>query len=261
MRVLYGVLAAINLVNAVISLRFLKETSIQQGQDISMSNLKDVFREIFGGIPSTLRQLPVTIKAMAVVMVLGFMSNSVAGPFWVVFAIDRIGLSSVEWGTILFFETALRTILSIPVGLLVDRYGRTRSLVASMALALVSIPMFIMSKSFVHALVIRLSIAVINAFFSPASTALMADLIPREIRGRVMAALGRGTMMVGASGGGSGGPGMGFIISIPVILSSIAGGFLYAINPTYPWIFAFFSYLASIIVLALYVRDPKQAYL
>jgi hypothetical protein len=74
-----------------------------------------------------------------------------------------------------------------------------------------------------------------------------------------MAALGRGTVLVGATGGGTGGPGMGFLITIPVMVSSLAGGLLYAANPHYPWIFFLFTILASITVTALYVRDPKTA--
>jgi len=74
-----------------------------------------------------------------------------------------------------------------------------------------------------------------------------------------MAAFGRGTVLVGAAGGGTGGPGMGFLITVPVIVASLLGGILYAANPMYPWVFVLFTILVSIAVTGLYVRDPKTA--
>ena len=87
----------------------------------------------------------------------------------------------------------------------------------------------------------------------------MADCVPRDIRGRVMAAFGRGTVLVGATGGGTGGPGMGFLVTLPVMVASLLGGVLYTANPQYPWFFVLFTILASIAVTGLYVRDPKNA--
>ncbi len=77
------------------------------------------------------------------VLILLFMSNGIAGPFWVVYAVEHIGLSSVEWGLILLIETALKTLLFIPAGMLVDRYSRTKAILASLLLSLVSIPLFV----------------------------------------------------------------------------------------------------------------------
>jgi DHA1 family multidrug resistance protein-like MFS transporter len=259
MRILYGLLMVSNIVGATINLRFLKETSEKALKKIDLSNLKGVFKDVYGGILLTLGHLPRSIKALAIVIVLGFISNSVAGPFWVVYGVNNIGLSSLEWGTILLIEMALRTALYIPAGFLVDRYGRRKSMLAALLLSLISIPAFIGSTKFIDVLLIRVAIAVTNAFFVPATSALMADSVPRDVRGRVMAALGRGTVMIGASGGGGGGPGMGFVITIPVIISSILGGYLYAYNPIFPWFFVSIITLFSILVTGIFIRDPRKA--
>ena len=132
-------------------------------------------------------------------------------------------------------------------------------MLASLLLSLGSIPLFVLSKGFMEVLFIRSAIAVNNALFIPACSALMADTVPRDMRGRVMAAMGRGTVMMGASGGGTGGPGVGYLITIPLILSSIAGGYIYALNPSYPWILASVSILLSLSITALCIRDPKKA--
>jgi hypothetical protein len=74
-----------------------------------------------------------------------------------------------------------------------------------------------------------------------------------------MAAFGRGSMMIGAAGGGTGGPGMGYIITIPVMVASIVGGVLYALNPDYTWFFVGGATLISIIIASLFIRDPHEA--
>ena len=206
-----------------------------------------------------LRRLPVSVRALGIVVILGFMANGVATSFWVIYAVEEIGLSTVDWGLILFIEAALKAVVYIPAGVLVDRYGRTRSLIASLLFSLVSIPTFVVARGFYQVLAIRLAVGVATVLFIPACSALIADCVPRDIRGRVMAAFGRGTVLVGATGGGTGGPGMGFLITIPVMVASLAGGILYAANPVYPWVFVLFTILISIAVTGLYVRDPKTA--
>lgn len=257
MRILYALLAGASIVAATVNLRFLRETSSGGGEKAPL-DLSAVFREAYGGIPSVFRQLPRSLKALGVVIILLFMCNGIAGSFWVVYAVEQMGLSSVDWGLILLVEAALKTVLYIPGGLLVDRYNRSRTLLASLVISLVSIPMFVLSKGFYQVLLIRIAVAVATVMFIPACTALMADSVPREMRGRVMAALGRGSVMLGATGGGTGGPGMGYFITIPVMIASIAGGVLYTANPTYPWVFVFAATLISVIVSAAFIRDPER---
>ncbi|MBA7650230.1 hypothetical protein ES703_58033 [subsurface metagenome] len=175
------------------------------------------------------------------------------------FVVEEIGLSSVEWGFILLVESAIRTLLYIPAGLLVDKYGRSKFVIGGLGLLLASTPLFLISKSLVDVLLIRSAIALVNIFFTPACTALMADTVPREIRGKVMAALGRGSLMIGGTGGGTGGPGMGFLITIPAMIASISGGMIYAMNPNYPWYIMMVAIIASLLVSILFIRDPPDA--
>ena len=105
------------------------------------------------------------------------------------------------------------------LGMAVDRWGRAKTILASLALALVSIPTFVFVRGFVAVLLVRAVIATATAFFVTACSALMADTVPRDMRGRVMAALGRGTVFLGAASGGTGGPGVGFVITIPLMLA------------------------------------------
>ena len=78
-------------------------------------------------------------------------------------------------------------------------------------------------------------------------------------RGRVMAALGHGGLKIGTTGGGVGGPSVGYVTIIPLMIASLAGGYLYTWNPASPWLCAAIAMALASILIALFVRDPKHA--
>jgi len=249
----------VNLVSATIHLRYLKETSTHRITQVSLSELPVILKNTYSGIPAVLKQLPHALRALTIVIVLGFMCNGVASSFWVVYATEQIGLSSSSWGLILVIETTLRSLMYIPAGMIADHYGRTRCVIGALLLSLPAVLMFTMAKGFIHVLLIRSVAAIANACFLTASAALMADMVPRDIRGRVMAAIGRGAVMLAPASGGTGGPGLGFVITFPLMLASLLGGYLYDYEPALPWIFVSAATMISIILAALFIRDPKKA--
>jgi DHA1 family multidrug resistance protein-like MFS transporter len=259
MRLLYGVLLAQYLVSAILHQRLLRDTSAGPREGFRISSLPGALRDAYGGIPATLRELPRSLRALAVVITLAFTCNAVAGSFWVVYATDHIALTATEWGLILTIETVLRILLLVPLGMAVDRYGRTQFILASLFITLLSTSLFIYSTTFRQVLVARAAVGLANALFMPACTALMADTVPSNMRGRVMAAIGRGTVFISAAGGGVGGPGMGYLIIAPVVIASLLGGVLYRHNPAAPWLFAFGATAVSLLLAALYLRDPRRA--
>jgi MFS family permease len=258
-RALYGAMLVLYLATAFVHLRYLKEPERDSTERLEMSSLPRVLREAYHDIPATLRGLSRPLKALAAVVVLSFVANAVASPFWVVYAVDEIELTSSAWGLILLIEEAMKLALFIPAGMLVDRWGRTTSMLVALTLSGVAIPSFILASGFASVLLVRAVIAVAFVITIPACTALMADLVPRENRGRVMAALGQGGIMIGPAGGGTGGPAMGFVVSIPLILASLLGGYLYASNPVFPWVFVFFTTALSILLTVAFIRDPVRA--
>jgi MFS family permease len=169
----------------------------------------------------------------------------------------EVGLSSSQWGLILLVESGLRNLSAIPAGFLVDHFGRRRFII--MALLVSIIPLLLWAGTFAQVLVLRCAIGIVSAFFSPAMGALMADLVPSDRRGRVMAAIGRGTVMVGGATGGIGGPGVGFLITIPLIVGSACGGLLYAISPSIPFLFVLGAMGIALILTIRYLHEPKNA--
>jgi MFS family permease len=205
-----------------------------------------------------LRQLPRSLKALAGVIVLSFVATAIAAPFWVLYAVERVGLSPSAWGMVLLVEMILKSAMFVPAGMLVDRWGRTKSLLAALSIALLSIPAFLFASSLAAVLAIRVVIAVAFAIGIPSCSALMADTVPRDIRGRVMAALGQGGILIGTAGG-VGGPGVGFVTIVPLMVASLAGGYLYAWRPASSWVVATMATGAAIVLIALFIRDPERA--
>ena len=258
MRLLYAVFTLSYGVSATLILKYLKETTAPTTTRTPLNVLR-VLKDTYTGVPALIRQLPRSIKALSVLVGLGFITNAIISPFWVVYVTNVIQLSSVEWGLILLLEAIAKTVLTIPCGLLTDRYGRTATLGAAVVCSLLAMPALILAHTFLHVLVIRLGVGLAEALFLPSSTALMADYIPRATRGRVMAAIGRGSVLVGAAGGGTGGPGMGYLFTLPVMVTSVLGGLLYAQNPTHPWICTLGLTCLQLISLLLFIRDPEHA--
>ena len=119
-----------------------------------------------------------------------------------------MGLAKTAWGTILLVETATRNLSYIPAGFLVDHLGRRTCILMALTIPLLLVPSFVFLTGFWSVLIIRIVMAMSHALLMPAASAMVADCVPREIRGRVMAAVGRGTFMLGAASGGTGGPGL-----------------------------------------------------
>jgi predicted MFS family arabinose efflux permease len=85
-------------------------------------------------------------------------------------------------------------------------------------------------------LAVFIPIATVNAFLIPVAAAFMADLVPPERRGMCMATLRRGWLLVNYRGDVGGGPGMGFLLTLPVIMGSLLGGYIFKLNQATPWL-------------------------
>ena len=258
MRLLYALMGLQYLFTAALVYAKMEETSTPQTQTQGLNPVK-VLKEAYLGAPRLLMDLSPTVLALGLVVLMGFISNAVSSPFWVVYVTEEVGLSKLEWGLVLLLESVAKVVLTIPAGILTDRVGRWKVLLAATTIGLVSLPSLIFSKNLYHVLLVRLGAALSGALFVTSSAALMADYIPREMRGRVMAALGRGSLLVGAAGGGTGGPAMGYLFILPVVLASVLGGNLYRLDPRAPWVAVAAASLVQVAVTGLWIRDPEEA--
>jgi MFS family permease len=257
MRFLYASLVLAQTINATLILKYLSETTTVKRSE-TKQNILGILKNAYSGIPELIQQMPTSVKALGVLIGMGFIANALAAPFWVIYVIEIIGLSSIDWGLILLLESIFKTVLTLPGGMVADRYSRRLVVLIAMLLSLVSLPSMALAKTFNHVLLIRLVAGLAGALFFPSCTALMAEFVPQDMRGRVMAAIGRGSVFIGATGGGIGGPGMGYIFTLPVIFFSFLGGLLYSMNPIYTWLCLLGTTTIQILCVVFFIRDPQQ---
>jgi MFS family permease len=258
MRYLYTLMLVCYAASAAIQLKFLRDTVERSSLKVGLTDLKTLMIESYRDIVTVLKWMPLGVKGFTLIITFCFVANAMAGPFWVVYGIQVIGLSASEWGLLILVSSSVRTVLSIPAGAVVDRLSKRKIIITSFLLTLPSVLYFPFAQDFIEVLMILLLLSIASAFLIPASASLMADVVPRDMRGRVMAALGRGSLMINPGRAGLGGPNMGFLVAIPLMIGLVLGGYLYEVNSSYPWIFQFTFLFGSLIASLTLLREPEK---
>lgn len=233
MRFLYGLTLIVGAFIATMNMRYLKEPPVKERDD-SM-NLVGVLKESYKGMFEMLKWLPSNLRAYGLMLVLGFLLNNMVSSYWVIYATQSLGLTVVQWGSVLLIASVINVVLMVPAGMLVDRVGPKRVMTWALLLGAVPMLLFRYATSFVYITALLVIMTVANSFLMSGAPAYMTHSVPPERRGRVMSALGMGMLFINTRGGGGGGPGMGTLLTIPSIIGSILGGFVYGYNPNLLW--------------------------
>lgn len=172
----------------VIRIKYLKETLPTNSTD--RSDGLDERPET----PKPAFQLSTNLKLLVVVACLTNFAVRMVQPFLVVYATDIIGLTNTEWGVIQTVLSLLAAFLAVPGGLLADRIGRKPCILASRITGPLSYFGLIFSSTFTHVLLVQ-SVGGLSAAFGgggplgmvggPAWQALVAELTPTSMRGRM----------------------------------------------------------------------------
>ncbi|MFQ6065386.1 MAG: MFS transporter [Candidatus Bathyarchaeia archaeon] len=194
MRATYIALAVFGVISGVIRLSMLRETISspnRENQKITLRNLGKIAKESFKEHVKTWVSMPHATLALAATYILWSLEFGLVEPYWIVYAEERIGLTSTEWGVI----TATSTIISLTMKLLIvgktlDKLGRRRVLLAIIALDTSTYILFIYCTNFTQVITLLTAASVIWAFYEATYSSLEADLVPQEKRGRVYAAFG-----------------------------------------------------------------------
>jgi MFS family permease len=218
---------------------FYLEETLENPHEFDINELKNDIVTSITSIRGTWSIIPRNLKAFILsVAIAGF-----AAPFFYTvsafYAIDIIGLSSVEWGLIGSAGLATEILFGFPGGKIVDRIGRLKSIRLAHLSWIPLLLWLIFARNFVTLLVIFVVRSLIGTFYSPAFMALRGDLIPRELRGRVIALFG-------------------MILSLVSIPSSAIAGVLYQWNPRYSFFANIFFQIFTLVVLIFYVKEPQK---
>jgi len=253
MRICYAASLFIGLLVATIRLRFLKETLERSDSRASPRNVLSLLRASYASMLESMRWMSRTLWSLALIEVVTIFFVSIAAPFWVVYVTDIIGLTPSQWGTLMLILGIVRISLSIPVGYIVDRYGSRRLIIVAMALAPIPVFLFIFCKTFLEVLAVLLLLGFVNTIIWPAFSTLLANLVPRERRGRLLSILGRG---IAISWGGVWAG--GFIVFIPMSLGTLIGGYIYEANPMFPWLILGGALVLCLILSIMYIHEPEN---
>ena len=233
---------------------FLKET-VPDSPGISRNPLT-VLKESYMEVGESLEWVWINIRGYTGVSILLSFLGATILPFWILYATDVAGLSEYRWGIILLWSGFAKAILSFFIGEIVDRYGSRKVFLAGFIIAIPSMFVFTMTTSFYSILIIYSLVTIGSVFVWIASQVYLADSIPREKRGRIMAGVGSG-MSIGITGVGKA---SGFLIFLPTAIGSIVGGVIYSIDPIYPWLLQGIVLTVGLLMTYLLIHNPEKVY-
>lgn len=119
--------------------------------------------------------------------------------YTVIYVVEIIGLTKTEWGIITTIMSLLNLLTSLPSGMMSDRYDKRKLLAFTRAIEPISTFGYIILRGFWPILTVRVIAGVgmglsggnVMGFLGgPAWSSLIADLVPREKRGRLIGLMG-----------------------------------------------------------------------
>jgi MFS family permease len=238
-RVGFLIVATFALASAIIRIKLTETIENNKSQ---RKNLKDILliypRAVKEGF-SVWKLLPRTMLALLIINVIGSFSYALMDAYLVLYATQILGIQELQWAVLMAWLTGIMIAGALPSGKLVDRCGRTKCLLISW-LMYIPFPLLFLYGTLQMLYVGFFFFGVSNALFMPGYSAIEADLVPKELRGKE----------VGCSQ---------FITYTLMALGGLTGGFLYeSISPATPFLAAFGLVIVSTLLQILFIREPKN---
>jgi len=237
MRIVYAIVVFCMLAASIIRLFFLKET-IANPQKINLGDIKNAFTDSIGAIVEAWKTIPRTLKFVTVAFLLSAFEEPMFRMFTALYVFDVVKVSQIEWGLANTASIFVTLALGFPLGKVVDKMGRKRSILLAYLFFIPAAISFVFSRSFIQLVIVNMAFAVGGGLLYPAYSALMADMIPREKRGRIM-----GTIIT-----------LNILASVP---ASALGGFLYGVLPQAPFLLAVVLGTSVSFLILFTVKEPK----
>ena len=237
MRIVYTIVFFCLLAAAIIRLFFLKET-LKDPQKIRLAEVKAAFRNSLQAILEAWRDMSASLKFLTLAFLVSAFEDPTFRMFTSLYVFDVIGLGKLEWGLANTASIAATLAFGFPMGKLVDKIGRKKSIVFANLIFISATVAFLMAGTLHHLIVVFFMFAIGGSLLGPAYSALLADMIPREKRGRVM-----GTIVT-----------LNILATVP---ASALAGLLYGASPLYPFTFVVLLAIIVTLIIFLAVREPK----
>ena len=246
----YGLMASVRMSFMAVSLAFITASLLRTRLQETMSDSKPIdAREVFRSFAGAKvfveglgvwRSMSGSVKALLAIDLFQTVPNVMMNVVFVYFFVDELGITNVQLSYIGTLIGVFLIIFAVPVGRIVDKYGRRKPILFGMALVILVVP-FVYDADFVRIILLTPIIGLLNVVMWTSFSALYADLIPPEHRGK-------------ASGSKD------FFFLVAVTIGQLAGGWIYdnvshTLNITIYWLSMF-----PVITLSyLFIRDPEPA--
>jgi len=239
MRAVYAVVLVCVLAIAGIRWRYLEETAGEE-DDLGHRELTASFREALGSIREAWRGMGREIRYLTLVYLLVSLEYPLFDTFYSLFAYDVVGVTGLEWGLISTIGSASLVAVGYPAGKIVDRIGRKRSMLLAYLFSTPVLLGFMAARGFAQMVVVDVLFRVSMSLFFPAMMALRADIIPREMRGRVMGL-------------------MGTLRSLAMVPAAAVFGYLYEVNKAYPYMIGVAIEVVTVAIIWGLVSEPESS--
>jgi MFS family permease len=195
------------------------------------------------------------LKVIVIIEMFASFFIAMSAPFYVVYAKQVIGLVESQWGLIMFISGLLGISIAFPFGAAVDKIGPRKMILMGMTLAPLVVWSYQYAGGFIGTALILCGVTICNNVMMPAFSTIIANIIPRNRRGRLYSLIGeRGiTISFGNFRGG------GFLLFPPAAIGAYVGGWVYKLNPNYPWMITSAAIMVSLILVFFFVKNPEKA--
>jgi len=241
---------------AYLRLRYLEETiEEEESTRYSWRDLPRVMKESYLSIAESLKWMDRSLKTIVLIEMVAAFFVAMSAPFWSIYAKSVVGVTVPDWGNVNLVSGLVSLVFALPMGHLVDAWGAKKAILAGMLTAPIIIYLFQYTTGFWTVALAITAISMCNRIMIPGFSTLIANMIPRERRGRLYSLLGeRGiTISWGNFWGG------GFLLFPPAALGAWAGGQIYAYSPALTWQITSVAILASALMVMFLVKEPEDA--
>jgi len=133
---------------------------------------------------------------------INYMDRQIIGPLVPLLqlgpAAGGLGLSDAQAGLLQTAFMVVHSVASIPLGVMADRYARTKLIAAGVGVWSVATALAALARGFGGMFVARAAVGIGEATYAPAASALISDRFSPEVRARAMGVFQSGMMLGGA---------------------------------------------------------------
>jgi len=236
MRVGYALVLLASLTAALLRLRL--EETIENPKPIDLKELLRSYPQSILESFKVWKFVPNSAFVLFIVNSITSFSNSIMAPVVLLYVIEDLGISPIDWSRMLTFLFISMIFLSIPVGKMVDKVGRRVCILLSQILWALAILLLIYGNLFRLYIGMPL-IGVLNILMMSSVSALFADLVPQTQRGKISGF-------------------QNFFGGIIVAFGQLLGGVIYEkISHKTPFLLQFVFVVPAILLMLLFVKEPK----